>query len=65
MIANPSKFHAIIIRKTEKNTEGIEININSKVLKTESEVPLLGIKLDNSLALIFILAIFVKRLQVN
>ena len=33
MIANPSKFHAIIIRKDRKNTEGIEININGKVLK--------------------------------
>ena len=49
MIANPSKFHAIIIRKDRKNTEGIEININGKVLKTESEVPLLGITLDNRL----------------
>ena len=49
MIANPSKFHAIIIRKDRKNTEGIEININGKVLKTESEVPLLGITLGNRL----------------
>ena len=47
MIANPSKFHAIIIRKDQKVTEGIAININGKVLKTESEVPLLGITLDN------------------
>ena len=31
MIANPSKFHAIIIRKDRKNTEGIEINIKGKV----------------------------------
>ena len=49
IIANPSKFHAIIIRKDRKNTEGIEININGKVLKTESEVLLLGITLDNRL----------------
>ena len=48
MIANPSKFHAIIIRKDRKNTEGIELNINGKVLKTESE-SLLGITLDNRL----------------
>ena len=33
MIANPSKFHAIIIKKDRKDTEGIEININGKVLK--------------------------------
>ena len=50
MIVNPSKFHAIIIRKDRKNTEGIEININGNVLKSESEVPLLiGITLDNRL----------------
>ena len=49
MIANPSKFHAIIITKDRKNNEGIEININGKVLKTESEVPLLGITLNNRL----------------
>ena len=35
MIANPSKFHASIIRKDRKDTEGIEININGRVLKTE------------------------------
>ena len=49
MIANSSKFHAIIIRKDRKDTEGMEININGKVLKTESEVPLLGITLYNRL----------------
>ena len=49
MIANPSKFHAIIIRKDRKDTEGTEININGKVLKTKSEVLLLGITLDNRL----------------
>ena len=48
-IANPSKFHAIIIRKGRKDTESIEININGKVLKTESEALLLGITLDNRL----------------
>ena len=51
MIDNPSKFHAIIIRKDRKDTEGIEININGKLLKTESEVPLLGITLNNRLTL--------------
>ena len=49
MIANSSKFHAIIIRKDRKDTEGMAININGKVLKTESEVPLLGITFDNRL----------------
>ena len=47
IIANPSKFHAIIIRKDRKDTEGMEININGKVLKKKSEVPPLGIMLDN------------------
>ena len=49
MIANSSKFHAIIIRKDRKDSEGIEININGKVLKPESEVPLRGITLNNRL----------------
>ena len=65
MITNPSKFHVIIIRKDRKDTEGVEININSNVLKTESEVPLLGITLAIDSHLIFIFAIFVKRLQIN
>ena len=46
---NISKFHAIIIKKDKKDTEGIEININGDILKTKSEVPLLGITLDNRL----------------
>ena len=49
MIANSSKFHAIVIRKDRKDPEGMEININGKVLKTESEVVLLGITLVNGL----------------
>ena len=49
MIANPSTFHAIIIRKDRKDTEGMEISINGKVLKAKSEVPLLGITLDDRL----------------
>ena len=49
MIANPSEFHAIIIRKDRKDTEGMEININGKALKTESDVTLLSITLDNRL----------------
>ena len=49
MIDNPSKCHAIIVRKDRKDTEGIEINIKGKVLKSESEVPLFGITLDNRL----------------
>ena len=49
MIANPSKFHAIIVTKDRKDTKGMEINIDSKVIKTESEVPLIGITLDNRL----------------
>ena len=33
MIANPSKFYAVIIRKDRIDIEGMEININGKVLK--------------------------------
>ena len=49
MIANPSRFYAIIIRKDRKGTEGMETNIIGKVLKTESELPLLVIRLDSRL----------------
>ena len=49
MIANPSKFHVIIITKNRKDAEGIEININSKVLKTGSEVVFVTGEMETSL----------------
>ena len=49
MIANPEKFHAIIVKKDRSDTTGINIKIKGQNIKTESTVKLLGVKLDNKL----------------
>ena len=46
MIANPEKFHAILLRKNQTNTSGEQININGKMIKSEETVKLLGVTLD-------------------
>ena len=46
MIANPEKFHAILLRKNQTNTSGEPININGKMIKSEETVKLLGVTLD-------------------
>ena len=49
MIANPEKFHAILLRKNRTNTSGEQININGKKIKSEETVKLLGVTLDYKL----------------
>ena len=46
MIANPENFHAILLRKSQTNTIGEQININGKMIKSEETVKLLGVTLD-------------------
>ena len=46
MIANPEKFHAILLKKNQTNTSGEQININGKMIKSEETVKLLGVTLD-------------------
>ena len=46
MIANPEKFHALLLRKNQTNTSGEQININGKIIKSEETVKLLGVTLD-------------------
>ena len=46
MIANPEKFHAIMLKKKQTNTSGEPTNINGKMIKSEETVKLLGITLD-------------------
>ena len=46
MIANPEKFHALLLRKNQTNTSGEPININCKMIKSEETVKLLGVTLD-------------------
>ena len=49
MIANPEKFHAIILRKNKENTSGEQIITNGKKIKSEESVELLGVTLDYKL----------------
>ena len=49
MIANPDKFHAIIVSKNRKDHSGIELTIDDKKIKTEPWVKLLGVKIDDKL----------------
>ena len=46
VIANPEKFHAILLRKNQTNTSGEQININGEMIKSEETVKLLGVTLD-------------------
>ena len=46
MIANPEKFHALLLRKNQTNTRGEQININGKIIKPKETVKLLGVALD-------------------
>ena len=49
MIANPEKFHCVIISKYISDTSGIDINITNKTIKSAKYVKLLGISIDNKL----------------
>ena len=49
MIANPEKFHAIVVTKNRANNLNINVSINGKNIKSEPWVKLLGIKIDNKL----------------
>ena len=49
MIANPSKFHAMLVTKNQTNTCGVKINIQEKTIETEDSVKLLRIELDYKL----------------
>ena len=49
MIANPEKFHAILIMKDRAKTRGENFNVQGKMFKSEKTVKLLGIHLDYKL----------------
>ena len=49
MIANPSKFHAILLSKNCTQTDGIPIKIKKNQIESEAEVDLLELKIDNRL----------------
>ena len=46
MIANPSQFHALLIKKDQTNISGEKISIRGKTIEFENSVKLLGIELD-------------------
>ena len=47
MIANPDKFHALLVRKDRENTTGQSISFLGQAIKSEETVKLLGVTLDN------------------
>ena len=49
MIANPDKFHALLVRKDRENTTGQNISLQDHAIKSEETVKLLGVTLDNKL----------------
>ena len=50
MIANPSKFHAILLSKNCSLTDRIPIKIREDLIESETQVDLLGLKIDNRLS---------------
>ena len=49
MIANPEKFHAIVLTKDKKDNSNLEIRIGNKIIKSEPTVKLLGVTIDHKL----------------
>ena len=49
MIANPEKFHSIIVTKNRADNSNFLVKIGDKVIKTEPNVKLLGVTIDNKL----------------
>ena len=49
MIANPEKFHALLVRKDRKDTSGEKILIQGREITSEKSVRLLGVEIDNKL----------------
>ena len=50
MIANPAKFHAILLTKSRSNTAGKTLKIKNNLIQSESKIELLGLTIDNRLS---------------
>ena len=50
MIANPNKFKAIVLIKTNHNTAGIRIEFSRKTILSSNEIDLLGVTIDTKLS---------------
>ena len=49
MIANPDKFKAIVLTKTDHNTAGIRLELSGKTILSSNEIDLLGVTTDTKL----------------
>ena len=50
MIANPEKFHALLVRKDRNDTSGQNINSQGHEIKSEDLVDILGVTLVDKLS---------------
>ena len=50
MIANPEKFHAILLTKSSSNTVDKTLKIKNNLRQSESKVELLGLTIDKLLS---------------
>ena len=64
MIANPEKFNALIVKKDRSDTNGVPIKLKDDNIQSETNVKLLGIKLDNQLNFVFMF-LFVCHIFLN
>ena len=49
MIANPDKFHAVLVTKGRDDTTGERLMIQGEQIQSENAVRLLGVKIYHSL----------------
>ena len=49
MIANPDKFHSIILTKNKAENLDLEVKIGDNTIQSEQYVKLLGVTIDNKL----------------
>ena len=61
MIANPDKFHAVLVTKGRDDTVGEILTIQGKQIQSEDAVRLLGVKIDHRLTLMTTFLIFVEK----
>ena len=65
MIANPSKFHAILLSKNCSLTDRIPIKIKKNLIESETQADLLGLKINNRLSFKSHINAICKKLQNN
>ena len=50
MIANPDKFKAIVLTKTDQNTAAIKLEFSKKTILSSNEIDLLWVTIDTKLS---------------